>query len=231
MSRRGRGATGELSEDEILAAAEILELRRRARRRQGLVSRLPLLGSLETTRALVGLLALRDLDAAESREAAFQERTEVPVAGDLTALPDECLEGSDLRTVAPVCWDLIGDLWLRSTLSMDAVARRFDVPFLHLLQPNQYVPDSKPLSQEEREVAISEVGGWGMYARAGYPVLQSRLEDLQALGVRSVDLTGIFSGHPETLYSDDCCHVNREGSRILALEVADQLSTLIADGG
>jgi len=84
----------------------------------------------------------------------------------------------------------------------------------YFLQPNQYVPDSKPLSEEELRIAVNDgnaqsIGGAMQRLRLALPNLNRR-------GIPVHDLTNIFSSVLETVYKDDCCHLNRRGNAILA---------------
>ena len=47
-------------------------------------------------------------------------------------------------------------------------------------------------------------------------LLKAAVQDLHRSGVPSVDLTGIFASTNDTVYKDDCCHLNALGNRIMA---------------
>jgi hypothetical protein len=53
-------------------------------------------------------------------------------------------------------------------------------------------------------------------APAGYAALAAELPALRAAGVPFTDLTRVFADVAETVYVDDCCHVNRLGNELLA---------------
>ena len=110
-------------------------------------------------------------------------------------------------------------LWYRSSLMLARLAEMAGADYYHFLQPNQYVPDSKPLSPEEREIAYAPDELYGSFALRGYPLLQEFRRDLQRQGINYFDLTGIFADHPETLYKDTCCHLNEPGNELLAAEM------------
>ncbi|MEY3228996.1 MAG: hypothetical protein RLZZ536_3615, partial [Planctomycetota bacterium] len=48
------------------------------------------------------------------------------------------------------------ELWIRSSQQMQAVCRGLGIPYLHVLQPNQYVPDSKPFTEYELERCLAD---------------------------------------------------------------------------
>lgn len=118
-------------------------------------------------------------------------------------------------------------LWADSSRLIQAVAGAFDLPYLHVLQPNQYVPDSKPLSEEERRQAYQPDSEIARVVRAGYPHLQEAGQQLVAEGIAFHDLSGVFADHADTLYWDICCHFNTTGNEILADAIGEALLRLL----
>lgn len=115
------------------------------------------------------------------------------------------------------------DLWSRCSRQLHDVAAAQGVRYYHALQPNQYVPDSKPLSQQEQDSAIASDSTYRRAVLEGYPLLIERGSQLAASGVRFIDLTQIYHDQPQTLYVDWCCHVNREGYEIVARRLAAEI--------
>ncbi len=113
--------------------------------------------------------------------------------------------------------------WYRSSLMLARLAALGGADYYHFLQPNQYVPDSKPLSPEELASAYAPQEGFLPLVTQGYPLLTAFNPDLQSPGVHYFDLTGIFADHPETLYGDPCCHLNDRGNERLAAEMVQRL--------
>ena len=114
-------------------------------------------------------------------------------------------------------------VWYRSSLMLARLAELTGADYYHFLQPNQYVPGSKPLSPEERKSAFAPLSPDGLSAARGYPLLRKFDRDLQDAGINYFDLTGIFADHPETLYIDDCCHLNDRGNELLAAAMVRRL--------
>jgi len=118
-------------------------------------------------------------------------------------------------------------VWARASRLMQELADRRGFRYYHFLQPNQYVPGSKPFTDEERSRFLR----MGLLAER-VPRWYARLEEegarLAADGVAFTSLTGLFRGVEETVYDDPCCHVNELGNRLLAREigrvVADDLT-------
>ncbi len=102
-------------------------------------------------------------------------------------------------------------IWNRSTRAIDAFAHQKGFDYLHVLQPNQYLENSKALSQEERDNYLG-------YALYGDPIgrFYGKL-DLAATGVaQTLDLRHVFKDETQTLYRDTCCHFNNRGQLYLA---------------
>jgi hypothetical protein len=112
------------------------------------------------------------------------------------------------------------EVWARSSLELAVLCRGMGIRYVHLLQPSQYLPGSKALTAEEREVAYDpDVADTGRVATA-YPMLIERGRELAEQGVDFVDLTMLFEDEPETVYRDTCCHLNGLGNARLATAVA-----------
>ena len=97
-----------------------------------------------------------------------------------------------------------------------------DARYVHLLQPNQRVPDSKPMSQAERGIALAD-NPYADHARAGYAALIARGAELAPAGVEYHDLTRLFADVEEPLYSDSCCHLSVAGYARVARALCEAL--------
>jgi hypothetical protein len=171
-----------------------------------------LAGGSELVRAVVGSVVLRLEARADRAEQELQKQASPPPS--LSAYAPDCLRSSR------ACWDLIADVWQNSSLEMAAIAERIGARYLHVLQPNQYDEGSKPLSPREREIAWQPDGEWPAGVRRGYPLLRDRIPGMRARGVEVLDLSQLFAGVSEDLYSDPCCHYNLRGNQMLARAVA-----------
>lgn len=110
----------------------------------------------------------------------------------------------------------LAQFWARCSRLMQAASTASGSAYYHFLQPNQYVADSKPLSQEEKNTAYAPEEPYSRAASLGYPALLAAGRELAASGIPYVDATTVFKDHSETLYSDTCCHLNPAGYDILA---------------
>lgn len=109
----------------------------------------------------------------------------------------------------------LAEFWRQSSVMIDAVAKAHHIKYYHFLQPNQYVADAKPMSKEERAVALLEGSTkshpYARPARQGYPALIAQGAALKQSGVNYWDLTMMFKDTSEVMYRDACCHLNAKG--------------------
>jgi len=138
-------------------------------------------------------------------------------------------------TGPPIAFDNDGDLytalarmWAESSYQMHGLARARGFRYFHFLQPNQYLDGTKPMGAQERAVAVREDHPYAASVRNGYPVLRELGEELRRRGVNFVDLTHVFADTRETLYRDNCCHVNRDGLRIVVAAMTKSITAQIA---
>ena len=114
-------------------------------------------------------------------------------------------------------FDEIAGLWLRGSIAMhDALAAQ-GVPYVHVLQPNQYV-GGRRFGAEEARIALNPDSPFKRGAEHGYPRLTAALRALPAPagGLQIVDATHAFDTEPAPVYVDDCCHYTARGNEILA---------------
>lgn len=116
--------------------------------------------------------------------------------------------------------EAILNLWKESSLQMHKLCMMNETEYLHVLQPNQYLPGSKPLSDWEKEEAFAEGHDFKSQVEKIYPMMKQQSAWFEANGVKFFDLTLLFSDNQDSIYADWCCHVNTEGNEILASEIA-----------
>ena len=124
----------------------------------------------------------------------------------------------------------MADSWARCSGEMDGLCRANGILYLHALQPNQYVPGSKPLSRVEKETAWYEGNDYAykIAAQQGYPDLVRDGRNLRNSGEHFLDLTLLFKDVAETLYEDNCCHVNKRGNDLIAARLAAEIASLLS---
>lgn len=128
--------------------------------------------------------------------------------------------GPDFQfTTWPNFFSSVIEVWLNSSLAINAMAEGQGAEYYHFLQPNQYIRGSKTLSEWEKENAVIAEGGYGNVYRQYYSSLAKTSNGLLKNNVNYYDLTYIFKNNSATLYVDNCCHLNGKGYDIVAREI------------
>jgi len=112
------------------------------------------------------------------------------------------------------------NVWRQSSRMLHAVCQTYGIPYIHVLQPNQYVEGSKRLTDKEKTVMINPKNPWGIHVKEGYKYLVALGDRLKQDGIAFHDFTMIFKDYTEDLYIDDCCHFGQAGVEIMAKQVA-----------
>ncbi len=108
-------------------------------------------------------------------------------------------------------------LWRRSSLQMHQLAEGAGIQYFHFLQPNQYLPGSKPIEEGERQIAFDESHTAKPHVEQAYPLLRAAGAELRRKHqVRFHDLTQLFHDTEWAAYRDSCCHLNAFGNKLLA---------------
>ncbi len=115
------------------------------------------------------------------------------------------------------------ELWSRSSILLHQVCAARGIRYFHFLQPNQYLPGSKPIGPREAADAVKEGSPMCVAVRTCFPLMQAQAPRLAEAGVAFTDLTGVFADHPEPIYKDVCCHVELVGDLIMAKAIAARI--------
>jgi len=118
--------------------------------------------------------------------------------------------------------------WGRSSVLMDDLIAAQGGHYFHFLQPNQYLVGSKPIGEQEKKIALNPASPYRDPVSIGYPYMRAMGASLRRAGVWFEDLTGLFAGESEQIYVDDCCHVNKTGSSLLARAIVAAIAARIS---
>jgi hypothetical protein len=113
--------------------------------------------------------------------------------------------------------DMVAGNWERFARLQRMIWQGLGVPHLQIIQPNQYIPNSKPLSEKEQQLYYKPENKEDMLRNYQRIILAS--QKLRNEGVPSYDFTRVFSQHGETIYNDDCCHFNDLGYDLFEKEI------------
>lgn len=107
----------------------------------------------------------------------------------------------------------IAALWFNSSVAMSRMTAPAGIPYLHVLQPNQYF-SKKVLSSKETEWAVrgAPTVPLAQVVPQAYEAFLAYSPKLAAQGVAFVDATPIYDAVADTIFVDWCCHVNERGN-------------------
>ncbi|MCL4364049.1 hypothetical protein M1328_02305 [Patescibacteria group bacterium] len=110
----------------------------------------------------------------------------------------------------------IVNTWKNSSIELGLLAKSNGITYLQFLQPNQYFPNSKTLTNEEKKYDYSDNQPYKDAIEKFYPKFISQEQELENKGVQFFDMTEIFKSVDVTIYNDNCCHYNELGNRMIA---------------
>jgi len=117
----------------------------------------------------------------------------------------------------------MAERWADGSRQLDRLCSANGIGYYHFLQPNQYVAGSKVLSADELEGAYNEQQPYRPGVLAGYPLLRQLGSRLRQEGIEFTDFTPLFQSVVETLYVDDCCHMNGLANELMAQAMASEI--------
>jgi hypothetical protein len=119
------------------------------------------------------------------------------------------------RTDTAVFQD-IASSWINASLSTKALLAARGIPYVQVLQPNQY-HTKRQFAADEAKVAISTSSPFKPGVERGYPALIAAAASAQlSQAMTFLDATPIFDREPMPVYMDDCCHYTLRGNQVLA---------------
>jgi len=121
---------------------------------------------------------------------------------------------------------LIADMaaeWARASSMMNELLAARGVPYVHVLQPNQYFT-TRRFSADEARVALSDESPYRAAVARSYPALIAAAAS-SAAREHFVNATTAFDREPSPVYMDNCCHYTRTGNLVLADFIARSILT------
>jgi hypothetical protein len=111
--------------------------------------------------------------------------------------------------------------WVRSSVLMKEMLTARGVPYVHVLQPNQYYT-TRSFPPDQAAVARLDASPFKEGAERGYPYLEKALaaDDFKQAGITVVNGLHVFDDEARPVYIDNCCHYTRLGNELLADLVA-----------
>ncbi|MEG4496834.1 hypothetical protein QUB05_11945 [Microcoleus sp. F10-C6] len=126
-------------------------------------------------------------------------------------------------------FDKMASVWYESSIGMNQILSSRKIKYFHFIQPNQYYPTKRAFTAKENEIAIDQKSPYIEGVKKGYPVLLSKVDDLQKTGVNIFSAVNILDNTKETVYKDACCHYNSVGDEVLANYVSSSIIKVVRE--
>ena len=110
-------------------------------------------------------------------------------------------------------------IWNISSNKINDFSLKNNITYLHILQPNLYLKNSKKLTSEE--LNLLNYPKYGNIISKHYKTLN--LNNLKTQ--KKLDLRYVFEENTKNLYRDYCCHLNNLGMHLISLEIIKILIT------
>lgn len=122
-------------------------------------------------------------------------------------------------------FELISRLWADCSILSKQLLASQHIPYLHVLQPNQYYCQRS--FNEDELFAVDTASPYKIGVEKGYPLLLKQIDKLQKNNVHFMNLIDFFDQVPKRIYSDSCCHYNQLGNELLAIRIAEKMHKMI----
>ena len=99
---------------------------------------------------------------------------------------------------------------------------------LHILQPNPFVPESKPLTPTEQKL-IHQSFPVQSFVEEGYPLLRQGVRKLLAQNVAATDLTHVYRANTDEIWIDSA-HANTRGYELVINRIVAKIREATESG-
>ena len=111
--------------------------------------------------------------------------------------------------------DQIIKLWENSSQMIEDLSKVYNFDYIHVLQPNQYLKNSKILTDYEKSISN--------FKKYKYPI-ENYYNNFNLNNINlsyKLDARKIFQYNQDNLYRDYCCHLNNKGMYLLSLKIVN----------
>ncbi|MEG4445911.1 hypothetical protein QUB47_29295 [Microcoleus sp. AT9_B5] len=106
--------------------------------------------------------------------------------------------------------------WAKSSIFMHKVLSASNVPYFHVLQPNQYYQTKRVFGEAEKQIAFNKDTPYSKSVQIGYPALFKKFPNLEKNNINLVNAVNVFDKTKEAVYVDSCCHYNQAGEVVFS---------------
>jgi uncharacterized ubiquitin-like protein YukD len=115
-----------------------------------------------------------------------------------------------------VAFEKIASQWAKSSIFMHKVLSASNVPYFHILQPNQYYQTQRVFGEEEKRIAFNKDTPYAKAVEIGYPALLSKFPNLEKNKIDIFNAVKVFDRTKDAVYVDSCCHYNKAGEVVFS---------------
>ena len=164
--------------------------------------------------AWLGLMALSKLVELSGKESAATDDNAYSSAGNLLLIP---LGKANEDQAAFL--DEFTQYWQTASALTRLVAEASGAIYLQVLQPNQYVETKRHFTVDELENAFVDGNAYDGLVNSAYIRIREALKRIE-FPESYVDASFALDGIRETVYADNCCHMNNLGRDALSRFIA-----------
>lgn len=115
-----------------------------------------------------------------------------------------------------VAFDKMAWNWAKSSIFMHKVLSASNVPYFHILQPNQYYQTKRVFSEAEKQIAFNKDTPYAKAVEIGYPALFKKFPNLEKNNIDILNAVNVFDKTKDAVYVDSCCHYNQTGEVVFS---------------
>jgi len=113
--------------------------------------------------------------------------------------------------------------WAKSSIFMQKVLSAINVPYFHILQPNQYYQTKRVFGEAEKQIAFNKETPYAKSVQIGYPALFKKFPNLEKNNINILNAVNVFDKTKEAVYVDSCCHYNQAGEVVFSNYVGSSI--------
>ena len=113
--------------------------------------------------------------------------------------------------------------WAKSSIFMHKVLSASNVPYFHVLQPNQYYQTKRVFGEAEKRIAFNKETPYAKAVELGYPAILSKFPNLQKNNINILNGVKVFDKTKDAVYLDSCCHYNKAGEVVFSNYVGSSI--------
>jgi hypothetical protein len=115
-----------------------------------------------------------------------------------------------------VAFKKMAENWAKSSIFMSKVLSASNVPYFHVLQPNQYYQTKRVFGEAEKQIAFNKETPYAKSVQIGYPALFNKFPNLEKNNINILNAVNVFDRTKDAVYVDSCCHYNQAGEVIFS---------------